>query len=176
VLRGATDIDGRSVLATTRLRPDFPALREVRTDPVSFEGQTVVGVGVSERVGFRVFELAGPNRIVLDLAHPADDGSADGPKALTLTPDRGPVGTRVTVEGEDCAPGSARTLLVMQNGGTGTDGLANLGEFPNDRAASGPPSPFPTGSTSGRGLRAARPVPAPTPSAPCRRPAWPSSP
>jgi hypothetical protein len=132
VLRAATDIDGRSVLATTRLRPDFPALREVRTDPVSFEGQTVVGVGVSERVGFRVFELAGPNRIVLDLAHPADDGSADGPKALTLTPDRGPVGTRVTVEGEDCAPGSARTLLVMQNGGTGTDGLANLGEFPND--------------------------------------------
>jgi hypothetical protein len=131
VLRGATDIDGRSVLATTRLRPDFPALREVNA-PGSFEGQTVVGVGVSERVGFRVFELAGPNHIVLDLAHPADDGSADGPKALTLTPDRGPVGTRVTVEGEDCAPGSARTLLVMQNGGTGTAGMAGLGEFPND--------------------------------------------
>jgi LPXTG-motif cell wall-anchored protein len=131
VLRAATDIDGRSVLATTRLRPDFPALREVRA-PGSFEGQTVVGVGVSERVGFRVFELTGPNRIVLDLAHPAGDGPADGPKALTVTPNRGPVGTRVTVEGEDCAPGSARTLLVMQNGGSGTDGMAGLGEFPND--------------------------------------------
>jgi hypothetical protein len=132
VLRAATDIDGRSVLATTRLRPDFPALREVRTDPVSYEGQTVAEVGVSQRVGFRVLELTGPSRIVLDLAHPADDGSADGPKALTLTPNSGPVGTRVTVEGEDCNPGSARTLLVMQNGGTGTDGLAGLGEFPND--------------------------------------------
>jgi hypothetical protein len=131
VLRAATDIDGRSVLATTRLRPDFPALREVSA-PGSFEGQTVVGVGVSERVGFRVFELTGPNRIVLDLAHPAGDGPADGPKALTVTPNRGPVGTRVTVEGEDCAPGSARTLLVMQNGGSGTDGMAGLGEFPDD--------------------------------------------
>ena len=89
VLRAATDDDGRSVLATTRLRPDFPALREVRTDPVSNEGQTVAGVGVSQRVGFRVFELTGPSRIVLDLAHPADDGSADGPKALTLTPNSG---------------------------------------------------------------------------------------
>jgi hypothetical protein len=131
VLRAATDDDGRPVLKTTRLRPDFPALREVRTDPVSFEGQTVVGVGVSERVGFRVFELAGPNRIVLDLAHPADDGSADGPKALTLTPDRGPVGTRVTVEGQGCDPGSATTLVLTSSTG-GTDGIAGLGEFRND--------------------------------------------
>ena len=133
VLRAATDDDGRPVLKTTRLRPDFPALREVNA-PFSFEGQTTAGVGVSQRVGFRVFELSGPNRIVLDLAHPAGDGQADGPKALTVTPNRGPVGTKVTVEGQGCAPGSATTRLVMQNGGGGggTDGMAGLGEFGND--------------------------------------------
>jgi hypothetical protein len=132
VLRAATDDDGRSVLATTRLRPDFPALREVSAPPVSYEGQTVAGVGVSQRVGFRVSELTGPNRIVLDLAHPAGDGPADGPKALTLTPNSGPVGTRVTVEGQGCDPGSPTTLLVLANSAGGTDGIAGLGEFRND--------------------------------------------
>jgi hypothetical protein len=131
VLRAATDDDGRPVLKTTRLRPDFPALREVNA-PFSFEGQTVAGVGVAQRVGFRVFELTGPNRIVLDLAHPADDGQADGPKSLTVTPNRGPVGTQVTVEGQGCDPGSATTLLVLTSSTGGTDGIAGLGEFRND--------------------------------------------
>ena len=130
VLRAATDDDGRPVLKTTRLRPDFPALREVNA-PFSFEGQTTAGVGVSQQVGFRVFELTGPNRIVLDLAHPAGDGPADGPKALTVTPNRGPVGTRVTVEGQGCDPGSATTLVLTSSTG-GTDGIAGLGEFDND--------------------------------------------
>jgi hypothetical protein len=132
VLRAATDVDGRPVLKTTRLRPDLPALREVNA-PFSFEGQTTAGVGVSQRVGFRVFELTGPNRIVLDLAHPAASGPADGPRALTVTPNRGPVGTRVTVEGRGCDPGSPTTLLVLTSGGDGsTDGVAGLGEFRND--------------------------------------------
>jgi len=132
VLRAATDDNGRPVLKTTRLRPDFPALREVNA-PFSYEGQTVAGVGVSQRVGFRVTELTGPNRIVLDLAHPAADGPADGPKALTVTPNRGPVGTTVTVEGQGCDPGSATTMLVLTSGGDGsTDGVAGLGDFGND--------------------------------------------
>jgi hypothetical protein len=132
VLRAATDDDGRSVLKTSRLRPDFPVLREVTAPPVSFEGQTVAGVGVSQRVGFRLLELTGPNRIVLDLAHPAGDGPADGPMALAVTPNRGPVGTRVTVEGQGCDPGSATTMLVLTSSTGGTDGIAGLGEFRND--------------------------------------------
>jgi hypothetical protein len=131
VLRAATDDAGRPVLKTTRLRPDFPALREVNA-PFSYEGQTTAGVGVSQQVGFRLFELTGPNRIVLDLAHPAGDDPAGGPKALTVTPNQGPVGTKVTVEGQGCAPGSATTHLVMQPSGSGTDGMAGLGEFRND--------------------------------------------
>jgi hypothetical protein len=131
VLRAATDDAGRPVLKTTRLRPDFPALREVNA-PFSYEGQTVAGVGLSQRVGFRVTELTGPSRIVLDLAHPAAAGPADGPKALTVTPDHGPVGTTVTVEGQGCDPGSATTLLVLTSSTGGTDGMAGLGDFGND--------------------------------------------
>jgi hypothetical protein len=131
VLRAATDDGGRPVLKTTRLRPDFPAVREVNA-PFSFEGQTVAGVGVSQWVGFRVLELTGPNRIVLDLAHPAAGGSPGGPKALTVTPDHGPVGTTVTVEGQGCDPGSATTTLILTSSTGGTDGIAGLGDVGND--------------------------------------------
>ena len=65
------DEDYRPVLTPTRLRPDFPALREVSA-PASFEGQTTAGIGVTRKVGFQVFELTGPTRIVIDLATPED--------------------------------------------------------------------------------------------------------
>jgi hypothetical protein len=48
------------------------ALREVNA-PGSFEGQTTAGIGVTQRVGFRVLELTNPTRIVIDLAHPLTD-------------------------------------------------------------------------------------------------------
>jgi hypothetical protein len=71
VVRAPThDQDYRPVLTPTRLRPDFPALREVNA-PGSFEGQTTAGIGVTQRVGFRVLELTNPTRIVIDLTHPS---------------------------------------------------------------------------------------------------------
>jgi LPXTG-motif cell wall-anchored protein len=133
VVRAPThDQDGRPVLRPTRLRPDFPVLREVKV-PGSFEGQTTAGIGVTSRVGFRVLELANPTRIAVDLAHPQmidDDGLSGGPRALTVTPARGPVGTRVTVEGRGCGNLDQPVRLVFQNGGTGTVGAVDLGEFP----------------------------------------------
>jgi hypothetical protein len=82
VVRAPThDEDYRPVLTPTRLRPDFPALREVNA-PASFEGQTTAGIGVAQRLGFRVLELTGPTRIVIDLAHPQriDDGGLPAPR------------------------------------------------------------------------------------------------
>ena len=38
--------------------------------PGLLRGQTTAGIGVTRKVGFRVFELTGPTRIVIDLAHP----------------------------------------------------------------------------------------------------------
>jgi hypothetical protein len=132
VVRAPThDQDYRPVLTPTRLRPDFPALREVNA-PGSFEGQTTAGIGVSQRVGFRVLELTSPTRIVIDLAHPqrVDDGGLVGqPQGLTVTPNSGPVGTEVIVEGRGCGNLDEPVRLVFQSG-TGTVGAVDLGEFP----------------------------------------------
>jgi hypothetical protein len=138
VIRAPThDEQYRPVLTPTRLRPDFPALREVNA-PGSFEGQTTAGIGVSYRAPFRVLELANPTRIVVDLKTQQridDGGLPGGPRALTVTPSSGPVGTKVTVTGSNCNPGStsASTYLVFQSGSGGTVGAVGLGEIPNDR-------------------------------------------
>jgi hypothetical protein len=132
VVRAPThDEQGQPVLTPTRLRPDFPALREANA-PSSFEGQTTAGIGVTTKVGFRVLELANPTRIVIDLAHPQkiDDGGLVAPQGLTVTPASGPVGTEVLVEGRGCGNLDQPMRLVFQNDGTGTVGAVDLGEFP----------------------------------------------
>jgi hypothetical protein len=132
VVRAPThDQDGRPLLTPTRLRPDFPALREVNA-PAAFEGQTTAGIGVTQRVGFRVLELTNPTRIVIDLAHPqkVDDGGVTAPRGLTVNPNSGPVGTQVIVEGRGCGNLDEPVHLVFQSGGTGTIGAVDLGEFP----------------------------------------------
>jgi LPXTG-motif cell wall-anchored protein len=135
VVRAPThDQDYRPVLTPTRLRPDFPALREVNA-PGSFEGQTTAGIGVTQQVGFRVLELTNPTRIVIDLAHPPTDVVIGKGVGLVVSPSSGPVGTKVTVVGSNCNnPGSTATstLLVFQNGPGGTVGAVGLGEIPND--------------------------------------------
>jgi hypothetical protein len=135
VVRAPThDEHYRPVLTPTRLRPDFPALREVSA-PGSFEGQTTAGIGVTQRVGFRVLELPNPTRIVIDLAHPPTDVVIGKGVGLVVSPSSGPVGTKVTVVGSNCNnPGSASTstTLVFQGGPGGTVGAVGLGEIPND--------------------------------------------
>jgi LPXTG-motif cell wall-anchored protein len=138
VVRAPThDEDYRPVLTPTRLRPDLPALREVNA-PGSFEGQTTAGIGVTQKVGFRVLELTSPARIVIDLAHPTQPTPPvdDGVAGLVVSPSSGPVGTKVTVAGRGCNnPGSAATStdLVLQSGPGGTVGAVGLGEIPNDQ-------------------------------------------
>jgi hypothetical protein len=135
VVRAPThDEHYRPVLTPTRLRPDFPALREVDAQG-SFEGQTTAGIGVTQRVGFRVLELANPTRIVIDLAHPLTDEVIGKGVGLVVSPSSGPVGTKVTVAGQGCNnPGSASTStdLVFQSGQGGTVGAVGLGEIRND--------------------------------------------
>jgi len=135
VIRAPThDQHYRPVLRPTRLRPDFPALREVNV-PGSFEGQTTAGIGLTHRVGFRVLELTNPTRIVIDLAHPPTDVVDSKGVGLVVSPSSGPVGTTVTVAGSNCNnadSASTSTDLVFQNGPGGTVGAVGLGEIPND--------------------------------------------
>jgi LPXTG-motif cell wall-anchored protein len=58
---------------------------------------------------------------------------ASAAPTLTVSPSSGPVGTRVTVEGRDCAnPGEETVRLVFQSGPSGTTGAVDLGDIPVD--------------------------------------------
>lgn len=60
---------GASTIDLTRiLNPRFPTLRQIRFGG-AFEGYISAGLGLADRVGFRVFQLHRPDRVVVDVAH-----------------------------------------------------------------------------------------------------------
>ncbi len=63
---GTTWINGPSIQTT--VTPRLPALREL-TYVTEFEGEATYGIGLSNRNGFRVYELADPKRLVVDVKH-----------------------------------------------------------------------------------------------------------
>jgi hypothetical protein len=65
----AHDAAGNSTVSRDQ-HPGLPTVREVAVAD-DFEGVVVLGLGLSSRVGFRVSELTGPNRLVVDVAHVA---------------------------------------------------------------------------------------------------------
>ncbi len=63
--------DGQPSFAQTAgIKPNFPTLTQVGFAG-DFEGSVTFGLGLSARAGFRVFTLANPPRLVIDLAHVA---------------------------------------------------------------------------------------------------------
>jgi hypothetical protein len=60
---GATTYD-----ITRVLNPALPTLRQIKFGE-DFEGHVSAGLGVADRVGFRVFRLHNPDRVVIDVAH-----------------------------------------------------------------------------------------------------------
>jgi hypothetical protein len=58
---GAVDLD-------RVLNPGFPVLRQVKSGG-ALEGYASFGLGLADRVGFRVFTLHRPERVVVDVAH-----------------------------------------------------------------------------------------------------------
>jgi hypothetical protein len=77
-LRGGTDLavafapaqahqpDGSPTFQGGTISTDYPGLRQVRFAG-DFEGRVAFGVGVAGRGGFRVTELTGPDRVVVDV-------------------------------------------------------------------------------------------------------------
>lgn len=48
--------------------PRYPTLRQIKLGG-AFEGRVIAGLGLADRVGFRVLRLANPPRIAVDVAH-----------------------------------------------------------------------------------------------------------
>lgn len=84
VLHG-TDWTGQPSVRRT-LAPGFPGLRQVAWAG-EFEGDLSYGVGQATRTGFHAFALTGPDRLVVDVAHPASEG---GSRPTTAAPSRLP--------------------------------------------------------------------------------------
>jgi hypothetical protein len=59
----STTVDTRTVV-----NPGYPTLRQVRFGG-AFEGRVLAGLGLADRVGFRVLRLSNPPRIAVDVAH-----------------------------------------------------------------------------------------------------------
>ena len=55
------------------LNPNLPTLRQIKFGG-DFEGYVSAGLGLSHKVGFRVFQLHSPDRVVIDVAHRARPG------------------------------------------------------------------------------------------------------
>ncbi|HEU4425907.1 MAG TPA: AMIN domain-containing protein [Pilimelia sp.] len=66
----AHDIDtGQPTYDISRvLNPGLPTLRQIKFGE-DFEAYVTAGLGLADRVGFRVFQLHNPDRVVVDVAH-----------------------------------------------------------------------------------------------------------
>jgi hypothetical protein len=80
VLRNADITAG----APTDLKPALPAIREV-AQIGNFERVVSYGVGLATPACFRVLELSGPTRLVIDVQTPPDASAATASTALPTT-------------------------------------------------------------------------------------------
>ena len=71
MIRNADIVSG----APTDIEPNLPAIREV-AQIGNFERVVSYGVGMATRACFRVLELTGPTRLVIDVQTPADATAA----------------------------------------------------------------------------------------------------
>jgi hypothetical protein len=71
VLHGVNghDDEGHKTVTGVPTTPRWPALRQVKPAG-DLEGVMTFGLGVSDRLDFRVFGLSNPTRVVVDVAHP----------------------------------------------------------------------------------------------------------
>jgi hypothetical protein len=88
--------------------PNLPTLRQIKSGGY-FEGRAGFGLGVADRVGFRVLVLHGPDRIAVDVAHQPTQPFVAGPFLYTGTaPD-----AVVTAVRTGHHPGYDRTVLDL---------------------------------------------------------------
>jgi hypothetical protein len=126
-LDGAADLrvvfDGAfpgTVDLTQVWNPRLPTLRQIRSGG-AFEGRVTFGLGLADRVGFRVLRLTNPPRIAVDVAHQPT-------QPFTTRPFRGGAGSapQVRVDRVRAAahPGYDRVILDL---GTPTTPLVSVG-------------------------------------------------
>jgi hypothetical protein len=94
--------------------PAFPTLRQIKSGG-AFEGRISFGLGLADRVGFRVLRLTGPPRIAVDVAHQSG-------QPFTTETFRGGAGTAAQVQiagvRSGTHPGFDRVVFDVSTGTT----------------------------------------------------------
>jgi len=105
-----TGVPNTTVNMTTVINPGYPTLRQVKFGG-AFEGHILAGLGLADRVGFRVVVLANPPRIAVDVAHQPDAAFGTG----TFWSD-GPIANIVNLAGvrSGAHPGYDRLVLDLR--------------------------------------------------------------
>ncbi|WP_238019702.1 AMIN domain-containing protein [Dactylosporangium sp. AC04546] len=100
-----------AITLTTVYNPELPTLRQIKSGGY-FEGYASFGLGVRDRLGFRVFTLHGPDRVVVDVAHPPTQPFGANPaRSAGTAPDALVSGVRSGVH-----PGYDRLVFDMVGG------------------------------------------------------------
>lgn len=118
------------------LDPRLPALRQVR-GAGEFEGTLTFGLGQATRAGFRAYALTGPDRLVVDVAHPAGTSPAPVPPAATSRAATSPAPTeRPAATPTGAAPTAATPTGATSTGATPTGAAEPVTDTPaTDTAA-----------------------------------------
>src|SRR3989441_3695026 len=109
VLRNADITPG----APTDLKPDMPAIREV-AQIGNFERVVSYGVGLATPACFRVLELSGPTRLVIDVQTPADAlaATAAPSAAPSQAPSQAPSPSGLASTGHPSPPAQPATFPI----------------------------------------------------------------
>jgi hypothetical protein len=106
VLRNADITPG----APTDLKPELPAIREV-AQIGNFERVVSYGVGLATPACFRVLELSGPTRLVIDVQTPADAPAATAAPSMAASQPATPSDLAAT--GHPAQPAQPATFPVV---------------------------------------------------------------
>jgi len=127
LFQGTAWIESPSAQPT--LSPRYPGLRQVR-GAGEFEGMLSYGIGQATKAGFRVFALTGPDRLVVDVAHPPGTPAATTPPAATKPAVVAPTGSSAAAAPDATVPagtGPAATADPAPAAASGDD-LADTGD------------------------------------------------
>ena len=132
----------------------FPALRQIRYAG-EFEAVVNYGLGQAGRDGFRVFRLTGPDRIVIDLRHPAGAASPTAGTGTGTGTGAGPGAATDPGTATDPGSGAGTGAATGTGADSGTATGTGAGAEPADDTGDGFPLPAVVVGVLAAGLLAA---------------------
>ena len=98
--------------APSDIKPNLPEIREVRKIG-NFERVVSYGIGLSKPACFRVFELSGPSRLVIDVAVPSSSTATAQTTGSSAPANSAPVVSTLATTGQPRQPAQPSSLPIV---------------------------------------------------------------